>query len=334
MGDISIINKENFCPRVITTIKVGSNIGFNYGANAYYEKNDILISCPSNSSIYFIEYDKKKQKLMDIQKSIDSSVVQMSYCTKTSTYLMGCAKGHIYAYDAIKKKLRQLNKHCDKYVLAICHINHTMYAFSCDKTNDIFFSSTNNRIRTIPQYSKNSYAWYLHHDDQQKLLYAGLANGNMIIYNTNIERQLNTKYLSKNPPKYRLISCIQAHTFGKYVTAIKTITINKQQYIVTGGNDQAIKIFKNMNGKLKLLKVIQNERGISNIAYLEHYKMIAVTQHDNYIKFYTLPFGKLRLQFNANLTKIRSMFLMNNKNCIGVADLDKNLIKIIQLHSS
>jgi len=106
----------------------------------------------------------------------------------------------------------------------------------------------------------------------------------------------------------------------------------KKEYIITGGNDNAIRIWHFIKGKMRLLKVIHIEEDVSCMVYLEEYKMIATTHHKEYIKFFSLPSGRLDTTLTLDMTKSRNIFLMGDKNTLGVADLGKNIIKMVQLH--
>jgi len=245
----------------------------------------------------------------------------MSFWPESDTYLLGCAYGDIYSYDASNNNLKRVQKHGESFVLAIAFINSTYYAFSSCKSGQLHLASLENEgVAPLVFPSQESDSWYLHSIPKKNLLFSGLANGSIILYRTN---QL---------PKLPIISTIQAHKIGKYVTTIQNITINKKEYIVTGGNDHAIRIWHIIKGKMRLLKVIQIEEDISCMVYLENYKMIATTHHREYIKFFSIPSGKLTTTLRLDMTKSRNIFLMNDKNTLGVADLGKNIIKMVQLH--
>jgi len=309
-----------FCPSIVDSVEVPANIGFNYGANVYNQKHNMIIACPSNSSMHFYDATDLSALKLRRKKQISSSVVQMSYWAETDTHLMGCAFGDIYTYNAGTHHLTKVLKEGDSFILAITHLNSDMYAFSSSKSGKLFIGSIQDNESTTPLYSKDSDAWYLHHLHQKKILLSGLANGKIAIYKTN------------NPSNVKMVDSLQGHKFGKYVTVITTVTINKKEYIITGGNDHTIKIWHFIKGKMRLLKVIQNNEDVSTIVYLENYKMIASTHHRDYIKFFKMPFGTLEKTLPLGLNKARNIFLMKDKNLLGVADLTRNVIKVVQLH--
>jgi len=210
-------------------------------------------------------------------------------------------------------------KEGDSFILAISYIDENTYAFSSSKSNKLFFSTLNS-TKAVPFYSKNSDAWYLHHNHEKKLLFSGLANGKIAIYNT------------RDKNRFPMLESSQAHRMGKYVTAITSVNINGKEYLITGGNDHTIKIWHLYKGKMRLLKVIQNNEDVSTIVYLENYQMIASTHHRDYIKFFKLPLGTLEATLPLGLNKARNIFLMKDKNLLGVADLTRNVIKVVQLH--
>jgi len=133
--------------------------------------------------------------------------------------------------------------------------------------------------------------------------------------------------------KLSLIESVQAHKFGRYVTKIIPIVLNGNECLITGGNDQTIKVWSFYKGKLRLLKTIPLNENVSNIIYLENYKMIVTTHHKNYVKFFRIPSGMIQTTLELDVVKARSIFLLKDKNLLGVADLVKNCINIVQLHA-
>jgi len=317
-----IHGSKPFAPSIVDSMEVPANIGFNYGANVYNQKHNMIIACPSNSSVHFYDATELAPLKLRKRKQISSSVVQMSYWPETDTHLMGCAFGDIYTYNATTNYLAKVLKEGDSFILAITHLSADTYAFSSSKSGKLYIGSLEDNEKSVPLYSKESDAWYLHHLHQRKILLSGLASGKIAIYNT------------KKSSNVKMIDSLQAHKFGKYVTVITTVKISGKEYIVTGGNDHTIKIWHFVKGKMRLLKVIQNNEDVSTIVYLENYKMIASTHHRDYIKFFKMPFGTLEKTLPLGLNKARNIFLMKDKNLLGVADLTRNVIKMVQLHPS
>jgi len=276
---------------------------------------------PSNSSVHFYDAEELTPMKQRKKKQLNSSVVQMSYCEDTDTHLMGCAFGDIYTYNATLNKFKKILKEGDSFILAITYLDENNFAFSSSKSGKLFFGNIKTE-KAVQKYSKESDAWYLHHMPGKNLLFAGLANGKIAAYKTN-----------GKDGRYPLVESVQAHRFGKYVTMITSVNIKGKEYIITGGNDHTIKIWHILRGRLRLLKVIQNNEDVSTIVYLENYQMIASTHHKDYIKFFKVPSGKLEATINLGLTKARNIFLMKDKNKLGVADLTRNVIKMVQLHA-
>jgi len=319
----NLINQgKPFCPSVVHTIEVPANIGFNYGANVYNQKHNMIITCPSNSTVYFYDANEMAPMKQRRRKQISSSVVQMSYCHETDSHLMGCAFGDIYNYNATTNQLNKVGKEGDSFVLAITHIDANNYAFSSSKSNRLYFGNLNNE-NAVSSYSLNSDSWYLFHHTEKRLLLSGLANGKLAVYNTR-----------PGPNNYKLVDSVQAHRFGKYLTVILKINIKGKEYILTGGNDHTMKIWHLVRGKVKLIKTVQTTEDVSTIVYLEDYQMIATTHHRDFVKFWSLPFIKLEHTLTLGLNKARNIFHMKDKNLLGVADLSRNFIKVIQLHPS
>jgi len=309
--------RKPFAPFVYETLKVPSNIGFNYGANMYNTKHNMIICCPSNSTVHFYDADDLIPMKQRKVRQLNSSVVQMSYCEATNTHLMGCYFGEIYAYNAALDRLDKIFQEGDSFILAITHLDENNFAFSSSKSKKLFFGNLESR-QTVQKNSNDSDVWYLHHIPTKRILLAGLANGKIAVYNSR--------------ERYSMIGCFQAHKFGKYVTMISSIKIKGKEYIITAGNDKTIKIWHIMKGRLRLLKVIQSNDSVSTFVYLENYQMIASTHHQDYVKFFKLPHGKLEATVNLRMEKARNIFLMKDKNIIGVANLTRNVIKMVQLH--
>ena len=310
-----------FSPSVVNTLEVPANIGFNYGANVYNPVHNLLITCPSNSTVHFYDATDLTPVKQRKRQQINSSVVQMSYCPETDTHLLGCAFGDIFSYNATTNQLCKIMKEGDSFVLAVSYLSPDTFAFSSSKSGNLYLGNINTG-KTVPFYSRESDAWYLHHIKEKGLLLSGLASGKVAVYNTHKKGQLT------------MIESLQAHRFGKYVTIILSVKIDGKDYIVTGGNDHTIKIWHLNKGKMRMLKVIQNTEDISTIVYLENYKMIASTHHRDFVKFFKLPMGTLEATLPLGLGKVRNIFLMKDKNMLGVGDLAKNVLKIIQLHPS
>jgi WD40 repeat protein len=307
-----------FEPSVVGTIEVPANIGFNYGANIYNQKHNLIISCPSNSTVHFYDANEMAPMKNRRRKQISSSVVQMSYNAENDTHLMGCAFGDVYSYNAGTHSLTKVLKEGDSFILAITHIDQNRYAFSSSKSGKLYFANVN-EDKAVPHPSKDSDSWYLFHHNQRKLLFSGLANGKLAIYST------------KND-KYDMVQSVQAHKFGKYVTVILTVNVKGKEYIVTGGNDHTIKLWQVIKGRLRLVRVITTTEDVSTIVYLEEYQMLATTHHRDFVRFWKLPYGKLESTLSLGLNKARNIFPMKDKNMLGVADLSRNLLKVIQLH--
>jgi len=85
-------------------------------------------------------------------------------------------------------------------------------------------------------------------------------------------------------------------------------------------------------GRIRLVKVKRMKEEVASMVYLENYKMIAVSCGARYVKFYNVLSGKLEMRLDVGMPKAGTLFLIKEKNCLGVADSEENIIKIIQLH--
>ncbi len=82
---------------------------------------------------------------------------------------------------------------------------------------------------------------------------------------------------------------------------------------------------------MRMLKVIRCECTPHSVVYLENYKMVAISYEANYVKFFSFPCMKLERTVYLDDDGRHYLFLMKEKNMIGVTSYNKNLIEFIQL---
>ena len=100
--------------------------------------------------------------------------------------------------------------------------------------------------------------------------------------------------------------------------------------MITGSGNSPMKIWHFLKGKMRLLKVLQEE-DVSSLVYLENYKMIATTCESKEIKFWRFPSMKLEKKINFS-EDTRDLFLVKEKNLIGRTNLGEYKIEFVKLH--
>ncbi len=83
---------------------------------------------------------------------------------------------------------------------------------------------------------------------------------------------------------------------------------------------------------MKLLRVIPIEDKVYRMVYLEDYKMLATIYYTRFIKFYSIPSGKLERMIDLGIEKWSNLLLMKDKNFLGVVSPSGDMIKILRLH--
>lgn len=319
--DINKKKRSNPIPlslSITDTIIGTTNIGFNNGANIYDEKRNMIISCPSKNRM--VLYDASTLKNLKTIK-LKSSVVVISYNADSDNYLMGCAFGQIYSYNPDLSLLKLvLTSPTDSFILSMTYITPEIFIYSSNTSGQL--SVVNLRNNTVKSISiNNNNCWFLYYQKESKILYAGLSNGQLYMYNVN------------NISQIKLIQTIQAHKSNTYLTAITEINIQDRKYIATGGKDGLIKIWDANLGKLKLLKVIRLKANQypSTIVYLQKYQALAVSCDNSFILFYSAPNGQLLQTIDLSMKKIRNLFAMETIDSLGAGDLTSDMIKIVKL---
>ncbi len=92
-----------------------------------------------------------------------------------------------------------------------------------------------------------------------------------------------------------------------------------------------MKIWHLVKGRMRLLKVFRDSYGIHSVVYLESYKMIAIASNTNSVKFFSFPCMKLEKTVDLSQNGSHFLFLMKDKNMVGVTSQNEKLIEFIQL---
>lgn len=84
---------------------------------------------------------------------------------------------------------------------------------------------------------------------------------------------------------------------------------------------------------MRLLRVIETKRVIRDLVYLKNYRKIAVLYQSGEVEFFGVFSGKSERKVSVNEYRPESMFLMEDKNVIGVMNYWQSKIEFIQLHA-
>jgi len=306
--------KPSFSASLAKTLNVQGASNLKFGAVSYNQKHNLLIVCPSNQTIQF--YDATTLKPLRERQAckIYGGVMSLTFQPETDTYVFGCASGFIYQYNIPKDEIKRLKAY-DSPILRVAFLHDNFYAFSMWTSKKVHLGNLENK-NVLTFDLKNCHSFCLYHFAKKNLLFTGLNDGKMIIYRTN------------KLPHLQMVCSVQT---GGWVLTTQSININGKEYMITSSKDQNVKIWCLVKGKMRLVRVIPNEEIPYSVVYLENYKVIAVAYHSNEIKFFGLLTGKLERTFDLSRNDEYRMFLVKDKNMIGVTSENTNLIKFIQL---
>jgi len=306
-----------FSPFVAKSMKVGGKAGFPFGSTCYNESHDMIIACPGNSTIQFSDattFEPQKGKKVLVLRG---SVVQMTFQPETDTHILGCAPGFIYKYHVSRNELKLL-KRCERPVLSITFLNSTFYAFLLVESREICVAGLDSDGDNVVKLDlKCRASCSLCHLSKRNLLFSCLSNGDVRIYRTN---------------KLPHLKVMCSASTGKWITALQWVKVNGKEYIVTASIDRFVRIWHLTKGRMRLIKAMHNEDIPYSLGYLENEKMIAVGYNSNYIKFLRLPSMKLEKTVPLSGGGVHHLFLMKEKDSIGVLSKNENLVEFIKLH--
>ena len=310
------LDKSLFSPFVAHSLKVQGRSGFLNESACYNPKYNLIIACPGNSTVQFYDATTFEPCKTRGFLKLKGSVMQISFQPEIDTYLLGCASGLIYQYNVSKNELKEL-KRLKKEVLEITFLDSTFYALSLDESDKLYVGNVNDG--TVVKFDLRCDASYgLHHLSKRKLLFSGLQNGFVRIYRTN------------SLPHLKAIGSIKTKGWTMFV---QSFHVNGKEYLITANDSSRVKIWHLVKGQMRLLKVLQNEEGeFCSLVYLENYKMLATSCQDHAIKFWRFPSMKLEKTIELGEGRVQSLFLIKERNMIGVTNGDERRIDFIQLH--
>jgi len=311
-------NSPSFSPFLANKFSVeAGDCGFLFGSVCYSSRHNMIIACPLNDTMQF--YDATtflRIKERETQR-LDDSVMQISFDPETDTYIMGSPKGYIYTYNASTNELKKL-KRCDSQVMTAIFVNSTCYAYSESGSKEVFLGTLGNE-NVVSSGPQNNYSFFLQRLSQGNLLLSGSADGSMAIYRTD------------KLPRLPIFCSFRAHQDRMFMLTAQRIVIGQKEYVVTASQDQTVKIWHLLKGRMRLLRVICCEEIPVSLVYLENYKMLAIALGSESVKFVRLLSGKLESTISWSEDNTRCLFFMKERNMIGVTSYDHSSIELIQL---
>ena len=313
-------NKASFSPYLAEILEIKGSSARNRGnATCFYsQKHNMIIVCSQVGTVQFYDATtllphKSRETLW-----ISETITKIDFWPETDVYLMGCQEEAIYAYNASDKTLKRLRNEINKMVLSVAFINAQYYAFSLSGSKQIHVGSLQQEDEFLRCSSQNSDSECLYNLPKRKVLLSSLINGSMILYRTD---QL---------PKLPIIDSIKTQQGErKPVIIIDSGRICNRELIITYGSNGKIRIWTFRKGRMRLVRVINIERIIHSGVYLEDYKMLAITCPGT-IKFVSLITGRLEATQHLGM-EAEKIFLMRDKNTIGVVDQQENRVKMMKL---
>ena len=313
----SLSKAPSFSPFVTSFLEVQTRYGFCYGAVWYCQRQDLIIACPLNDDTMQF-YDANTLLPLKQRKThqLDGSVMQMSFHPETDTYIIGCLDGSIYMYNASSHKLKKLKK-CPNQTLKVTFVNWPFYAYSVYESNQLSIGNIKNDNVLIFD-SPRSDRFDLYQLSKSPLLFSSLINGSVLIYRTD------------KLPQMPVIGRFQGDRTRGNAALPQSFMMNGKEYVATTAQDEEIKIWHVVKGRMRLVKVIRTERRISSFVYLENYKMIAAVFRSNEMEFYKVPSGRLERRLELETSDAESIFL-KGKDMLGVLSFHQSVVEFVQL---
>jgi len=307
-----------FAPFVANTLKFEGKGNFVGQSVAYVEKHNLIIGCPNESSLQAFDATTLLPRKEIKTEKLDDALVRMSFFPEAETLVLGCLDGQIYAYNLSNMNLRKIQKGRRKEIVAMTFLNSGYYAFSQYESFELLVGNLHNEdVLAFNLNGKDSFGLY--NFPKRSLLFSTLQDSSIVIYRTDRLPKFPILYLNRD---YK----------SQDWTKVLSLTIKGKDFIVTAGYDEKIQIWHLTKGKMKKLKGFSVQEGVVGMVYLENYKMLAVTFTGSSLKFFRFPSGKLESTLGLGMKYCQNIFLMKDKNALGVAGSNKNIVKIIQLH--
>jgi len=305
--------------------------GFKHDMIAYDEKSNLIICCPNGRTVYFYDATTLKQSRSPLK--FKGFVTSLAFSSEVDTLILGYSDFEFYAYKISENKLDKWDRlNPEPFGRTIVLGNSSWVAFSTYQLQGFLVIDLKGKDDGVYFYPANPGPFDIE-------ICSIESQGIVILSSKDREMSVHRTRTSKFP---RLLRLFSRKIYGKQT--MKSIIMNKREYLIASDNYPCIiKIYEMKKGKMALLKVIRpKERIIYGMVYLEEYKMIAVAGYDG-VEFIEILSGKSHINVDfvepdwdldwiIEPSRPSNMFLMKEKNSIGVTFQDNNTIKIIQLY--
>ena len=209
-------------------------------------------------------------------------------------------------------------RECEKIVMATSFVSSKFYAFSLLESNELYIGNFEND-NVLKFDSENSHSVSLHYLPKSDLLLSILKDCSVVLYHTD------------KLPHLPVIGKLQAVRTSEYVGLVQSFLIKGKEYIVTAMEYFILKIWHLIKGKMRLFRVIRTGGLIRSLVYLENSEMIAVLYQSGKLAFFGVFSGKLEREISVKAGCVENMFLMKDKNMIGVMNPWISEIEFVQL---
>ncbi len=129
--------------------------------------------------------------------------------------------------------------------------------------------------------SPNRDFYDLHYLSKRKTLLASPGGGSVLMYRAD------------KLPKLPIIGKFQGDRTTRNAALTQSFVKNGKEFVATRAQDEEIKIWNLVKGRMRLVKVVKAEKKIHCFAYLEDYHMIAMVYQSDEMEFFGFPSGKL-----------------------------------------
>ena len=312
--------KPLFSPFLVDPLRIQGNFSLGDGSAFYNEKHNMIIVNPCDNTVQFYDATTILPLKERETKKIGSLIADFSYHKETDTYLLSCEEAKsIYSYNASSNELKKLKEFND-YASAVEFMSPSYYAFSIQNKELCVGTLENGKIWTI--HSKDKSPYYLQSLNKSRLLLATLEDGTVMVYRTN------------KLPKMPVFCSVKGHYVSFSFVRIQNAMVNGKEIVITIEKGLVLKIWQIRKGAMRLLRIIETKEQIDGFVYLENEKMIVTTggYESNSIKFWSLTSGKLVKTLDMERGDRSPLFLMKDKNIIGVPRCNTNLVEFIKLY--
>ena len=310
--------QKPFAPFVAKTLQGEGYDGFDGDFITYNEKYNLIITCSTGCFLHFYNATTLLPSEEFKTSVLDRKVWKMTCCVEAETFLFQCHNGEIYAYNFSKKTLEQLiEQPIGRENYRVTFMNYSYDSVYGRVWNNLcFYNLENGHFFSCPLKYRDDLS-NLEDFSKKNVLFSSFQDGSVMINRIN------------ELPKLPILYSVQGNHGG--LARLKRIMINKRDFILTTGDDCVIRIWSLTKGKMRLIKVISLSDKFYSMVYLESCKMFAVTHFTHFMSFLHFPSGKLECMLNLNMRQSANIFLMKEKNSIGVLSFEECVIKIIGL---